>query len=95
MSADRVDAALGSLPLVVGVSNPATGAAAELRTFATEAEVYSFLGLAEVPPELADLLEESPPIDRTTINAWEDADFLAAHGYGPGRKNAREATGDA
>ncbi len=29
-------------------------------------------------PELADLLEESPPIDRTTINAWEDADFLAA-----------------
>ncbi len=31
---------------------PATGAAAELRTFATEAEVYSFLGLAEVPPEL-------------------------------------------
>ncbi len=30
----------------------ATGAAAELRTFATEAEVYGFLGLAEVPPEL-------------------------------------------
>jgi len=29
-------------------------------------------------PELADLLEESPPIDRTTLNAWEDADFLAA-----------------
>ena len=28
--------------------------------------------------ELADLLEESPPIDRTTIYAWEDADFLAA-----------------
>ncbi len=23
-------------------------------------------------------LEESPPIDRTTIYAWEDADFLAA-----------------
>ena len=35
---------------------PAAGgapvAAAELRTFATEAEVYSFLGLVEVPPEL-------------------------------------------
>ncbi len=31
---------------------PATGTAAELRTFATEAEVYGFLGLAEVPPEL-------------------------------------------
>ena len=29
-------------------------------------------------PELADLLEESLKIDRTTINAWEDADFLAA-----------------
>jgi len=30
----------------------ATGVDAELRTFATEAEVYAFLGLAEVPPEL-------------------------------------------
>jgi nicotinamidase-related amidase len=29
-------------------------------------------------PELAELLENSPPIDRTTTNAWEDADFLAA-----------------
>jgi nicotinamidase-related amidase len=29
-------------------------------------------------PELADLLGDSPPIDRTTLNAWEDADFLAA-----------------
>jgi len=29
-------------------------------------------------PERADLLEESPPIDRTTLNAWEDADFRAA-----------------
>ena len=29
-------------------------------------------------PELAELLEDSPPIDRTTLNAWEDADFLAA-----------------
>ncbi len=31
---------------------PLGGAAAELRTFATEAEVYAFLGLAEVAPEL-------------------------------------------
>ena len=31
---------------------PARGAAAELRTFPTEADVYAFLGLAEVPPEL-------------------------------------------
>jgi len=29
-------------------------------------------------PELAELLEDNPPIDRTTLNAWEDADFLAA-----------------
>jgi nicotinamidase-related amidase len=29
-------------------------------------------------PELAELLEEYPPIDRTTLNSWEDADFLAA-----------------
>ena len=29
-------------------------------------------------PELADLLEDSPPIDRTSLNAWEDVDFLAA-----------------
>ena len=29
-------------------------------------------------PELAELLEDNSPIDRTTTNAWEDADFLAA-----------------
>jgi nicotinamidase-related amidase len=29
-------------------------------------------------PELAELLDDSPPIDRTTTNAWEDAEFLAA-----------------
>ena len=29
-------------------------------------------------PELAEPLDDSPPIDRTTINAWEDADFLSA-----------------
>ena len=28
--------------------------------------------------ELAELLADSPPIDRTTLNSWEDADFLAA-----------------
>jgi nicotinamidase-related amidase len=26
-------------------------------------------------PELAELLEDSPPIDRTTVNSWEDTDF--------------------
>jgi nicotinamidase-related amidase len=29
-------------------------------------------------PELAELLEDYPPIDRTTLNSWEDAEFLAA-----------------
>ena len=29
-------------------------------------------------PELADLLKDNPPIDRTTINSWEDENFLAA-----------------
>jgi nicotinamidase-related amidase len=29
-------------------------------------------------PELAELLEDYPPIDRTTLNSWEDADFLSA-----------------
>jgi nicotinamidase-related amidase len=29
-------------------------------------------------PRLAELLEDDPPVDRTTLNSWEDADFLAA-----------------
>jgi nicotinamidase-related amidase len=29
-------------------------------------------------PDLADLLTDDPPIDRTTTNAWEDAEFVAA-----------------
>jgi nicotinamidase-related amidase len=29
-------------------------------------------------PELAELLEDYPPIDRTTLNSWEDAEFVAA-----------------
>jgi nicotinamidase-related amidase len=29
-------------------------------------------------PELAKLLSDDPPIDRTSTNAWEDADFVAA-----------------
>jgi hypothetical protein len=28
-------------------------------------------------PELAELVEDSPPIDRTSINSWEDANFVA------------------
>src|SRR6476659_8132872 len=45
--------------------------------------VHSTVGVAagqdqSTLPELANLLEDYPPIDRTTINSWEDADFLAA-----------------
>jgi nicotinamidase-related amidase len=45
--------------------------------------VHSTVGVAAgrgqpTVPELAELLEDSPPIDRTGINAWEDADFVAA-----------------
>jgi nicotinamidase-related amidase len=29
-------------------------------------------------PPLAEVLEDDPPIDRTTTNAWEDPDFLRA-----------------
>jgi nicotinamidase-related amidase len=29
-------------------------------------------------PELAELLRDDPPVDRTSTNAWEDGDFLAA-----------------
>src|SRR4029077_4211996 len=29
-------------------------------------------------PELPELLEDSPPIDRTSINSWEDTDFVTA-----------------
>lgn len=29
-------------------------------------------------PELAELLEANPPIDRTSVNSWEDADFVTA-----------------
>jgi nicotinamidase-related amidase len=29
-------------------------------------------------PELAEVLKDDPPIDRTSTNAWEDGEFLAA-----------------
>jgi nicotinamidase-related amidase len=29
-------------------------------------------------PELAELLEDDPPLDRTTVNSWEDTEFLEA-----------------
>jgi nicotinamidase-related amidase len=39
--------------------------------------VASGRGGPTVPP-LVDLLEDDPPVDRTTLNAWEDTDFLRA-----------------
>ena len=35
-------------------------------------------GQGQTVPELAELLAGSPPIDRTTVNSWEDLAFLAA-----------------
>jgi nicotinamidase-related amidase len=35
-------------------------------------------GQGPTVPELAELLEDSPPIDRTSVNSWEDTDFLQA-----------------
>jgi nicotinamidase-related amidase len=29
-------------------------------------------------PELAELLEDDPPLDRTTVNSWEDEEFVQA-----------------
>lgn len=45
--------------------------------------VHSMVNVAsgQVPPtvpELAELLKNNPPIDRTTVNSWEDVDFVAA-----------------
>jgi DNA polymerase (family 10) len=42
----------GFLRIDVETGQPLTGAAAELRTFATEAEAYAFLGLPYIEPEL-------------------------------------------
>jgi nicotinamidase-related amidase len=35
-------------------------------------------GQGQTVPELAELLAGNPPIDRTTVNSWEDLAFLAA-----------------
>ena len=29
-------------------------------------------------PELAELLKDDPPLDRTTVNSWEDTEFVAS-----------------
>jgi len=35
-------------------------------------------GQGSTVPELAELLGDNPAIDRTTVNSWEDVDFLGA-----------------
>jgi len=35
-------------------------------------------GQGTTVPELSGLLEDVPPLDRTSVNSWEDTDFLAA-----------------
>ena len=45
--------------------------------------IHSTVGVAAgrgqpTVPELAELLVDSPAIDRSSINSWEDADFVAA-----------------
>src|SRR6478609_6853523 len=35
-------------------------------------------GQGTTVPELGELLGDLPPIDRTSVNSWEDTDFLAA-----------------
>jgi nicotinamidase-related amidase len=53
--------------------------------------VSTGLQQATVQP-LAELLSGSPPIDRTTINAWEDPNFVAA---GPGDRPTQARHGRA
>jgi len=59
------------------VSTVKTAKAFDLPIVHSTVNVASGRGQSTVP-ELAELLEDNPPIDRTTLNAWEDADFLAA-----------------
>jgi nicotinamidase-related amidase len=45
--------------------------------------VHSTVGVASgqqqpTVPEVAELLEDSPPLDRTSVNSWEDTEFVQA-----------------
>ena len=59
------------------VSTVKTAKAFDLPIVHSTINVASGRGQPTVP-ELAELLEENPPVDRTTTNAWEDPNFLAA-----------------
>jgi nicotinamidase-related amidase len=58
------------------VSTVKTAKAFDLPIVHSTINVATGRGQATVP-RLAELLEDNPPIDRTSTNAWEDADFLA------------------
>ena len=47
--------------------------------------VSAAAGQGPTLPELAGLLAEDKPLDRTTVNSWEDAEFLQA-GRATGRR---------
>ena len=59
------------------VSTVKTAKAFELPIVHSTINVATGRGQPTVP-DLAELLEDYPPIDRTTTNVWEDAEFLAA-----------------
>jgi nicotinamidase-related amidase len=59
------------------VSTVKTAQAFDLPIVHSTINVASGRGQPTVP-QLAELLEANPPVDRTTTNAWEDPGFLAA-----------------
>jgi nicotinamidase-related amidase len=58
------------------VSTVKTAKAFDLPIVHSTINVASGRGQPTVP-ELAELLQDDPPVDRTTTNAWEDPNFLA------------------
>jgi nicotinamidase-related amidase len=67
----------GDLLLQNIISTVKTAKAFGLPIIHSTVNVKSGLQEPTVPP-LAELLQEYPPIDRTGLNSWEDAEFLAA-----------------
>jgi nicotinamidase-related amidase len=59
------------------VSTVKTAKAFDLPIVHSTINVASGRGQPTVP-ELTELLQDDPPVDRTTTNAWEDPNFLAA-----------------
>jgi nicotinamidase-related amidase len=60
----------------------AVGAVRTIKTFGVPV-VHSTVNVASgqgqpTLPELADLLQDDKPLDRTTVNSWEDIEFLEA-----------------